>query len=77
MKNVRGKFGHNEVKIFPCTFELNEKGEMDKEEFEKYLFINIIPLYPDAIDFPGKGVLIKLDSGPGQMNPELMARLCL
>ena len=75
MKNVRGKFGHNEVKTFPCTIGLNEKGGMDKEEFEKYLFINIIPLYPDACDVPSKRVMIKIDSGPGRINIELMARL--
>ncbi len=77
MKNVRGKFGHDEVKTFPCTFGLNEKGGMDKDEFEKYLFVNIVSLYPDAVDVPGKRVCIKLDSGPGRINAELMARLRL
>ncbi len=35
MKNVRGEFGHDEEKNLPCTFGLNSKGGMDKEEFEK------------------------------------------
>ncbi len=47
-------FGHNVVKNFPCTFELNQKGGMDKEEFEKYILYLIVPLHPDALDIPGK-----------------------
>ena len=77
MKDVRGKFGHDVEKKFPCTFGLNEKGGMDKEEFEKYILHSILPLYPDSMDIPGKRVLIKIDSGPGRMNRELMARLRL
>ncbi len=50
---------------------------MDQEEFEKYLFIGIFPLFPDALDIPGKWFLIKLDIGPRRMNPQLMAHLCL
>ncbi len=65
MKDMRGKFGHDVVQSFPCTFGLNKKGEMDKEEFETYLFISIAPLYPNAADVAGKRVCIKLDSGPG------------
>ncbi len=75
MKNVIGQFGHNEVKTFPCTFGLNEKGGMDKEEFKKYIFINIIPLYPDSKVVPGKKVCIKLDSRLGQINVKFMAWL--
>ena len=56
---------------------LNEKGGMDDDEFEKYLKNSIIPLYPDALDVPGKRVMIKVDSGPGRMNIELLAELRL
>jgi hypothetical protein len=41
---------------------LNEKGGMDEAEFEKYVKNNIIPLYPDALDIPGKRVLVKTSS---------------
>ncbi len=76
MKCVRGQFGFPSQQIFPCTFGLNEKGGMDKDEFEKYLFNSIIPLYPDLNDRPGKRILIKIDSGPGRSNNHLMcARL--
>ncbi len=46
------------------------------EEFEKYIFNRIVPLYPNALDVPGKRVLIKIDRGPGRNNNEVMcARL--
>ena len=50
---------------------------MDEAEFEKYVKNNIIPLYPDALDIPGKRVLVKVDSGPGRLNIELLAELRL
>ncbi len=50
---------------------------MDEAEFEKYVKNNIIPLYPDALDIPCKRVLIKVDSGPGRLNIELLAELRL
>ncbi len=50
---------------------------MDKDEFEIYLFVFFVSLYPDSKDVPGKRVCIKLDSGPGQINAELMAQLKL
>ncbi len=56
MNNVKGQFGHNEVKTFPWTFGLNEKGGMDTDEFQKYLFVNIILLYPDTKYVPGKWI---------------------
>ncbi len=60
MENVIGQCGYDEVKGFPCTFGLNEKRGMDKKEFEKYIFTNIIPLYHDAKDVPGKGSVSNL-----------------
>ena len=55
---------------------LNEKGGMDDEEFFKYLLNSIVPLFTDTVaDDPGKRVLIKIDSGPGRRNVEIVARL--
>ncbi len=65
MKDVKGTFGQNVVKNFQHTFGLNEKGGMDKEEFQKYILNSILPLYSDSLDIPGKKVLIKINSGPG------------
>ena len=75
MHNVRGKFGNNESKLWPCTVGLNEKGGMDDAEFEKYIQSSIVPLFPDVQNKKGKRVLIKIDSGPGRTNPELLACL--
>jgi hypothetical protein len=49
---------------------------MDNAEFEKYVKNNIIPLYPDALDVPGKRVVMsKVDSMPGRLNIELLDEL--
>jgi hypothetical protein len=44
---------------------MNEKGEMNYEEFERYINNTITPLFPDMEDTPGKRVFLKVDSGPG------------
>ena len=36
---------------------------------------SIIWLYPDASDTPGKRVMIKCDSGPGQLQMKLLAKM--
>ena len=56
---------------------LNEKGEMDEAEFEKYFRNCILPLFPDALDLPGFCVMVKVDSGPGRLNVNLLAELWL
>lgn len=71
------KFGMDEAKPIQVSFGMNEKGGMDEIEFGKYVKNSIIPLYPDACDLPGKRVLIKVDSGPGRLNTELLAELRL
>jgi hypothetical protein len=56
---------------------MNPKGGMDQKSFYKYCVEFIAALYPDAVDLPGRRVLIKLDSGPGQLNSELQGQLRL
>ena len=75
MRQVRGKFGNKTTNLFPVTIGMNEKGGMDDEEFHKYIMNSIVPLYPDVSNKKGKRVLIKIDSGPGRTNPELLASL--
>lgn len=59
-------------------FGQNEKEGMDKEEFAKYLFNSIVPLFPHAKDNPGHRILLKVDLlGPGQMNLNLLVKLRL
>jgi len=75
MHDVKGRFGHEQEKYHPCTYGMNEKGGMNKWEFEEYVKNSLVTLYPDAADMPGKRVLLKADSGPGRKNTELMAYL--
>jgi len=76
-KHVLGQWGLSDgPEWMPVTVGMNEKGGMDADEFEKYIKNSIVPLYSDtAADKPGQRVLIKVDSGPGRMNFEMLARL--
>ena len=70
---IYGKFGHDKEKKFPVTFGMNGKGGMDSVELQKYIDTAILPLYPDIADVPGKRVLMKVDSGPGRSNLDMLA----
>jgi hypothetical protein len=76
-KKVIGKFGFPTRRPLPCTFGMNERAGMNAVELEKYMKNSILPLYPDIEDTPGKRVLIKVDSGPGRLNVEMLADLRL
>ena len=56
---------------------MNEKAGMNAEEFQKYVEKAILPLFPDIEDKPGKRVILKVDSGPGRMNVDMLAKLRL
>ncbi len=75
MLDVRGTFGHPTEQSFPILLGLNAKGGMDDEEFSEYLKNLIMKLYPDAAPVKGRWVVIKCDSGPGRLNPTLLAYL--
>ena len=75
MPLVRGQFGCDEVRLWPVTFGCNEKEGMGNDEFKKYLMNSIVPLYPHARNRAGHCVMLKVDSGPGRMNLNLLARL--
>jgi len=74
---VNVRFGHKEVKAFPCSYGLNENAGINAEELEKYFNNTILPLYPDLEDVPRKRVIVKVDSGPGRMHLPLLASLRL
>jgi len=48
---------------------------MDDVEFFEYLQKSFMKLYPFAAPVKGKWVVIKCDSGPGRLNPDLLAYL--
>jgi hypothetical protein len=77
-KNVLGKFGIPTRRSCPCTFGMNERAGMNAVKLDKYLKNSILPLYPDIQDYPaGKRVILKVDSGPGRLNVEMLADLRL
>ncbi len=77
MQHVLGKFGCNEVKPWQGTFGTNEKGRMDYKKITKYMWYSIAPLFPDALNQPGTCILLKVNSGPGRMNLQLLTSLKL
>jgi hypothetical protein len=50
---------------------------MNEIELDKYISNSILPLFPDIEDFTGTRVVLKVDSGPGRTNVEMLARLRL
>ena len=60
---------------FPISLGLYNKGGMDDVKFFEYLQKSIMKLYPDATPVKGKWVVIKCDSGPGRLNPDLLVYL--
>jgi len=52
---------------------INPKGGMNSEMWVDYYLNNIMPLFPEAQDVPGKRVLIKTDSGPGRNDEAFLA----
>jgi len=73
--NVVGKFGHEDERVLPTMFGLDKKGGMNSLELDKYIKKAILPFCPDVVDIPGKRVLLKVDSGPGRMNVDMLASL--
>lgn len=76
-KNIIARHGFPIRMSLPCTFGMNERAGMNSVELDKYLKGSIVPLYPDMEDKPGKRVILKMDSGPGRMNVEMLADLRL
>ncbi len=48
---------------------------MDELEFEKHSMGSIVPLFLAVEYVVGKRVMVEVDSGPGFMNPQLLAKL--
>ena len=69
---THGRFGCEDEREWSCTIRMNEKGGMNDEEFERYINNSIVPLFPDLEDTPGKGILLKVDSGPGRNGLDLL-----
>jgi hypothetical protein len=68
--------GCEEVREWPATIRMNKKGKMNDDEFDKYIDNLIVLLFTDLEDIPGKCVLLKVDSGPGQNKTALLLKAC-
>ena len=66
-------FGWKEEKQWPVTIGMNKKGGMDDDEFLNYFNNSLVPLYPYVKDESRKRVMLKVYSGPGRLNPNLLA----
>ncbi len=71
--DVKGIFGWRTEQEFPISIGLNSKGGMDNDEFFEYVKKSITKLFSDAAPRRGWWVVIKCDSGPGRLNPTLLA----
>jgi hypothetical protein len=72
MLNVQAAFGHEEVRSFPISLGLNNKGGMDDDEFFEYLQKSIMKLYPDAAPVKGTG---SLSNGEVESRPPSISAL--
>ena len=73
--DVRGQWGLNGEEDKNVTFGMNTKGGTHEKEFKEYIMMAIIPLYPNARNRKGRYVILKMDSGPGRSNIDLLVRL--
>ena len=48
---------------------------MKDDEFEKYVENNLLHLFPDVIDEPGKRVCLKVDNSPGCNGRSLLLKM--
>jgi hypothetical protein len=75
MLDIRGTFSYEDEQSFPILLGPNKKGGMDDDDFFEYLKKSNMKLYPNAAPVKGRWVVIKCDSGPGQLNPNLLTFL--
>ena len=78
LKQIEGKFGHNERKWFDPVIAYAEKGGVTSDIFCEWMTKVVQLLYPNVEDKPGKRVVLKLDCGPGWSDENflLLARAC-
>jgi hypothetical protein len=69
----RGRFGFGEDVWLDPTFGCNEKGGFDANQFMKFMD-TLMNRYPDCANVDGKRIFVKVDSGPGRHNKELILK---
>jgi hypothetical protein len=71
------KFGHKEDQQFCAQIVVNEKGGMNARTLGIVLLKYSELLYLDSRDEDGHHVCLKIDGGPGRLNLQMLAELCL
>ena len=66
-----------ECKIYWSVRGAKREGGNGRGGIRKYFRNCILPLFPDALDLPGFCIMVKVDSGPGRLNVNLLAKLRL
>ncbi len=77
MKKIKVQFGFDHVVEHLPTLGMSDKGGMEKEEFSKSPNQHNLPLSSCMKQNRERIVMIKVDSGPGWVNTDLMAYLPL
>ena len=54
---------------------LNKKGGMNNAEVKKYVENNLLHLFPNVVDEPGRRVCLKVDNGPGRNGRSLLLKM--
>lgn len=72
LQYVCGQYGHQQRARFLPTVAMNEKGGMNADALFSYFKENLALLFPNASDTPGHRVVVKIDSGPGRMNENML-----
>jgi hypothetical protein len=72
-REIEAQYGLPTSRYFLPSFASSPKGGMNKNVFRNWMLTQVLPLWPDLADLPGRRVFLKADSGPGRMATELLA----
>jgi hypothetical protein len=70
---IEAQYGLSTRRHFLPSFASSPKGGMNKNIFRNWMLTQVLPLWPDLADLPGRRVFLKADSGPGRMATEFLA----
>lgn len=62
---MTGQFGCDNLWSFSSLVDFSDNGSVTNKMFYGWCLQMLLLLYPDAVDEPGKRVMLKADSGPG------------
>jgi hypothetical protein len=70
---IEAQYGLSTRRHFLPSFASSPKGGMNNNIFRNWMLTQVLPLWPDLADLPGRRVFLKADSGPGRMATEFLA----